>query len=218
MPVPTLAMATVGVPTVVMRGGRTWPQLATAVERLPRRDAAARDAADPSGRRRPRPRACLHCHDDPQLRQLRWHGFVPTDKALPMLANALAGLRCCTTSRTTRHSRPTKVLEYMASGVPVVSTANPSSRELVERHGCGLLVPFEDPAAAAAAVRRLTRTSPCAVPWVWSGRQAALRHYSWGRGRQGLRRPDRGVGRRADRFNPGVIRQSTPGPTHTAGW
>ncbi len=34
MPVPTSAMATVGIPTFVMRGGRTWPQLTTAVEHL----------------------------------------------------------------------------------------------------------------------------------------------------------------------------------------
>ncbi|MFD2090261.1 alpha/beta fold hydrolase [Blastococcus deserti] len=34
MPVPTPAMAAVEVPTVVMRGGRTWPQLAVATERL----------------------------------------------------------------------------------------------------------------------------------------------------------------------------------------
>ncbi len=105
----------------------------------------------------------------------------------------------------------------MASGVPVVSTANPSSRELVERHGCGLLVPFEDPAAAAAAVRRLTRTSPCAVPWVWSGRQAALRHYSWGRGRQGLvvQIEAEALG---PPLRPRLIGQSTPDPTDRAGW
>lgn len=34
MPVPTPAMAGVETPTVVMRGGRTWPRLATAAERL----------------------------------------------------------------------------------------------------------------------------------------------------------------------------------------
>ena len=34
MPVPTPAMAAVKTPTVAMRGGRTWAQLATAVEQL----------------------------------------------------------------------------------------------------------------------------------------------------------------------------------------
>ena len=34
LPVPTAAMAAVQVPTVVMRGGRTWPVLAVATERL----------------------------------------------------------------------------------------------------------------------------------------------------------------------------------------
>ncbi|MDP9435600.1 MAG: hypothetical protein M3P93_10575 [Actinomycetota bacterium] len=40
-------------------------------------------------------------------------------------------------------------------------------------------MPFEDPAAAAAAVRRLHEDVPLRGALAWSGRQAALRHYSW---------------------------------------
>ena len=51
MPVPTPAMASVAVPSVVMRGARTWPRLATAAERLAQMLPNARlqvlpDAAD----------------------------------------------------------------------------------------------------------------------------------------------------------------------------
>ncbi|MFE0626626.1 glycosyltransferase [Streptomyces sp. NPDC058864] len=86
---------------------------------------------------------------------LRWHGFLPNDAALGRLRGALAGVSLLRDEANYRHSRPTKVVEYMAYGIPVVSTPNPLAAELVRGHDCGLLVPFEDPAAAADAVRRL---------------------------------------------------------------
>jgi hypothetical protein len=196
MPVPTPAMATVGVPTVVMRGGRTWPQLATA--------GGAPRAMLPHARlqiRRPRPRACLHCHDDPQLRQLRWHGFVPKDKALPMLAGALARLSLLHDEPNYLHSRPTQVLEYMASGVPVVSTANPSSESWSSGTAAGCSCPSRTRRPRPPRYAACTRTPPARCPGVerTAGRAAAL---LLRRGRQGLRRPDRGVGRRAAASTP----------------
>ncbi|MFF7215531.1 glycosyltransferase [Streptomyces sp. NPDC008238] len=86
---------------------------------------------------------------------LRWHGFLPNDAALGRLCGALAGVSLLRDEANYRHSRPTKVAEYMAYGIPVVSTPNPLAAELVRGHDCGLLVPFGDPAAAADAVRRL---------------------------------------------------------------
>src|SRR5262249_39524186 len=53
---------------------------------------------------------------------LRWHGFVPNDEAMPMLDGALAGLSLLHDEPNFRHSMPTKVVEYMARGVPVVTT------------------------------------------------------------------------------------------------
>ncbi|WP_329184406.1 glycosyltransferase [Actinacidiphila glaucinigra] len=86
---------------------------------------------------------------------LRWHGFLPNDAALDRLRGALAGVSLLRDEANYRHSRPTKVVEYMAYGIPVVSTPNPLAAELVRGHDCGLLVPFQAPAAAADAVRRL---------------------------------------------------------------
>ncbi|MFF3253652.1 glycosyltransferase family 4 protein [Actinacidiphila glaucinigra] len=86
---------------------------------------------------------------------LRWHGFLPNDAALDRLRGALAGVSLLRDEANYRHSRPTKVVEYMAYGIPVVSTPNPLAAKLVRGHDCGLLVPFQAPAAAADAVRRL---------------------------------------------------------------
>lgn len=56
---------------------------------------------------------------------VRWYGFVPNDRALRIAEGAMAGLALLHDEPNYRHSMPTKVVEYMARGVPVVSTPNP---------------------------------------------------------------------------------------------
>jgi colanic acid/amylovoran biosynthesis glycosyltransferase len=54
-----------------------------------------------------------------------------------------------------REGIPVVLMEAMSSGVPVVASAISGIPELVEDGACGLLVPPGDPAAIAAALRRL---------------------------------------------------------------
>ncbi len=86
---------------------------------------------------------------------VRWHTFVPNDEAMRMVDGALAGLSLLHDEPNYRHSMPTKVMEYMARGVPVITTPLPPAADLVERNLCGFVVPFRDPRAAADAVLRL---------------------------------------------------------------
>jgi glycosyltransferase involved in cell wall biosynthesis len=84
-----------------------------------------------------------------------WHGFVPNAEALRLVDGALAGLSLLQDEANFRHSMPTKVAEYMARGVPVVSTPLPLAVNLVEAADGGFVVPFNDPRAAADAVLKL---------------------------------------------------------------
>ncbi|WP_309500702.1 glycosyltransferase [Streptomyces shenzhenensis] len=110
---------------------------------------------------------------------LRWHGFLPNDRALALLPGALAGLSLLHDQPNYRHSRPTKVVEYMAHGVPVVTTPTPLAADMVEQHGCGLVVPYRDPRAAAAAIRRLSGDAILRHTAAQRGREAALTHFNW---------------------------------------
>ena len=65
---------------------------------------------------------------------VRWHGFVPNDQAMLITDGALAGLSLLQDDPNFRHSMPTKVAEYMARGVPVVTTPLPLAVDLVQRH------------------------------------------------------------------------------------
>src|SRR6516225_1170861 len=135
-------------------------------------------------------------------RLLRPPGFVPNDEAMPMLDGALAGLSLLYDEPNFRHSMPTKVVEYMARGVPVVTTPLPAAAELARGHECGFVVPFGDPAAAADAVLELDRdfslrakmgrrghaTAYSSLGWPSDAREFVAQLESWANGKLPARR------------------------------
>ena len=110
---------------------------------------------------------------------LLWHGFLPNDVALDVLQGAAAGLSMLHDEPNYRHSRFTKLMEYMANGVPVVTTANPAAAELIERYQAGLVVPFDDIPAAAQAIRRLVEDDELRLTLARNGRRAAVADLDW---------------------------------------
>ena len=110
---------------------------------------------------------------------LVWHGFVPNDRALELLSGAMAGLSLLRDQANYRHSQPTKVIEYMACGLAVVTTPNPLAGAIVEAADCGVVVPFEDPAAAAAAVRDFASDPARVARLAANGRASALADHNW---------------------------------------
>ena len=96
-----------------------------------------------------------------------------------MLDGALAGLSLLDDEPNFRHSLPTKVVEYMARGVPVVTTPLPAAAALATGHECGFVVPFRDPAAAASAVLELDRDSSLRVKMGQRGHGAAYARLGW---------------------------------------
>ena len=125
---------------------------------------------------------------------VRWPGFVPNDQAMPMVDGALAGLSLLQDEPNFRHSMPTKVVEYMARGVPVVTTPLPAAAELVTRYECGFVVPFGDPRAAADAVLQLAGDASLRAKMGSRGHEAARELTRLARRRAGLRRPAGSLG------------------------
>lgn len=71
-----------------------------------------------------------------------YRGFVPNRLALARVPGALAGLVLLADKANYRHSQPTKLIEYLAHGVPAVSTPHPLPTQLIERAQAGVIVPF----------------------------------------------------------------------------
>jgi glycosyltransferase involved in cell wall biosynthesis len=74
---------------------------------------------------------------------------------------------------------PTKVIEYMARGLPVITTPLPLAVDLVQSADCGFVVPFNDPAAACEAVLKLDADPSLRVAMGARGHEAALRDLGW---------------------------------------
>ena len=93
-------------------------------------------------------------------------GQVPNPLALERVRTAGVGISPLLDLPNYRDSMPTKILEYLALGIPVVASDLPGTRRLVSDLDAVELVAPGDPAALAAGVRRAL--SP-------SARDAALR-------------------------------------------
>lgn len=110
---------------------------------------------------------------------VRWHGYLSNPEALEVVQGAVAGLSLLHDVPNYRHSMPTKVLEYMERGLPVVTTPLPLARAVVQEHRCGTVVPFRDPAAVADAVRALLADPAEQQRQAARARSAARDHFSW---------------------------------------
>jgi glycosyltransferase involved in cell wall biosynthesis len=108
-----------------------------------------------------------------------WHGFVPNERALGLLEGAAAGLSLLGDEPNYRVSMPTKVLEYLAYGVPVITTPLPQAVAVVEGHDAGIVVGFGDIDAAEAAVRALVADPVRQRHLGQRGRRVVEERYSW---------------------------------------
>ncbi len=110
---------------------------------------------------------------------LIWHGFVSNSTALTIIEGSMAGLSLLHDEPNYRHSRPTKILEYMARGLPVVTTPTPPARELVDQYQCGIVVPFRDPVAVVNALKILENDATLRQGFADAGRRGALADHDW---------------------------------------
>lgn len=110
-----------------------------------------------------------------------WLGERPNDVALAEVAGSVAGMSLLRDEPNFRDSTPTKVLEYMATGVPVVTTPLPEAERLVSIHGSGTVVPFDDAGAAADAVLELADDRDRWERQSRAGFEAVASELSWDR-------------------------------------
>ena len=75
--------------------------------------------------------------------------------------------------------RPLKIVEYMASELPVVTIDVPALREIVRSESEGLLYPEGDTAALARALRRLLDDPEAALRMGRAARARVVERYSW---------------------------------------
>ncbi|MVA77761.1 glycosyltransferase [Auraticoccus sp. F435] len=115
-------------------------------------------------------------HEDGDL---VWHGFLPSDQALARVSGSMAGLTLLNDVPNYHGSLPTKVVEYCALGVPVITTPLPLAAELVRQHGVGVVVPFADPTSVVEQVVALAADPERVATMGRRGHRLAQEHHDW---------------------------------------
>lgn len=115
----------------------------------------------------------------PSWRRVKYEGWRSREGIADLLSESRAGLVLLKPIPHEMVTLPIKLFEYMAAGVPVISSDFPLWREIVEGAQCGLLVDPEDVAATTAAMQWILDNPDEAQAMGERGRRAVEQVYSW---------------------------------------
>ena len=110
---------------------------------------------------------------------LRFYGYTDQRDAFPRTAKATAGLALLKPIGDYPESYTTKLFEYMALGLPVVTSNFALYKDVVERHNCGFCVSPYDPDQIANALAYLIEHPDEAYVMGLRGRLAVEQDYNW---------------------------------------
>jgi glycosyltransferase involved in cell wall biosynthesis len=106
-------------------------------------------------------------------------GRLPQDQALTYVQEADICVSPFHPTPILRSTSPTKLVEYMAAGKPVVANDHPEQRRVIEQSGGGLCVEYTE-SAFAAAILALIGDPQAARAMGERGRRYVIEHRSYG--------------------------------------
>jgi glycosyltransferase involved in cell wall biosynthesis len=107
-----------------------------------------------------------------------WAGWLPMQTAWSYAKSAHIGLSPIPPGRLFDISSPTKAVEYLALGLPVVGNDIPDQAEVITRSGAGVCVPFDVDLFAQAVVDLLADPGRC-LDLAARGPAYVIRHRSY---------------------------------------
>ena len=119
---------------------------------------------------------------------LVFYGYVPQQVAFAKAQSTLAGIALLKPIGDYPDSYPTKLFDYMALGLPVVTSDFPLYQQIVEQHQCGFCIAPDNAAELAKTLIWLIENPNEAQKMGQRGRQAVDNEYNWQTEAQKLRR------------------------------
>lgn len=107
------------------------------------------------------------------------HGYVDRECLREILRNSMVGVVTSHPIVNYLDALPTKMFEYMAAGIPVISSNIPLLVEIIQGSDCGICVDPLKPADIAAAIDYLIDNPLESKRMGDSGRDAVLTTYNW---------------------------------------
>ncbi|MES5485789.1 glycosyltransferase family 4 protein [Bradyrhizobium sp. INPA03-11B] len=108
-----------------------------------------------------------------------YRGKLGRGEIAALLNESLVGFNLLLPEPNYLLSLPTKLFEYMAAGLPVISSDLPKSREIVEAAGCGFVVSLKDPTALLDRLSTLVDDPQRAIALGLAGRVAVANNFNW---------------------------------------
>jgi glycosyltransferase involved in cell wall biosynthesis len=115
----------------------------------------------------------------PGWRRFNAYGFLDRQGVRDVMKRSLAGVVTFHPLPNHLDSHPTKMFEYMSSGIPVIASNFPLWRDIIEGNQCGICVDPLDPKEIAAAIDFLVTHPQAAKAMGENGRRAVLEKYNW---------------------------------------
>jgi len=106
-------------------------------------------------------------------------GTLNRSQVRQLLGTCRVGLVVLHPEKNYVNSYATKMFEYMAAGVPVVASAFPLWKRIVEESDCGILVDPKNPMEIATAIGWFLANPKEAERLGRNGREAVIRRFNW---------------------------------------
>lgn len=119
------------------------------------------------------------CEAEPSWSRVIYEGWLSREGVASLLAHSRAGLVLLKPVPHEMVTLPIKLFEYMAAGLPVISSDFPLWRTIVEGARCGLLVDPENVSEITAAMQWMLDNPEEAEAMGQRGRQAVEQVYNW---------------------------------------
>lgn len=118
-------------------------------------------------------------HFSDVAKNLHFYGYTDQRIALPYAAGATAGLALLKPVGDYPESYTTKLFEYMALGLPVITANFPLYQAIIEPNRCGFCVDANQPVQIVEAMRYLIEHPEEARAMGQRGRRAVEQSYNW---------------------------------------
>jgi len=113
------------------------------------------------------------------LTNVTFHDQVPLTSMPAYVSIADLAVITLRKSQVMAGARPAKTFVMMSAGKPIALAAEGEAARLIEAAGCGVVVPFEDNQALAAAIRSILQDPAEAARLGANGRNFVLANFQW---------------------------------------
>jgi glycosyltransferase involved in cell wall biosynthesis len=110
---------------------------------------------------------------------LHTSGYVPPRQGWERMARCHVGLAVLASTQNNRMSYPTKIFEYMALGIPVITSDFPLYRAVVDESRCGFCIDPHSPGILADKIEWLMSHPDEAAAMGQRGREATRHRFNW---------------------------------------